>query len=344
MDSLTQIAFGAAVGGAVAGRRAGWRAFAWGAVIGTVPDLDSFYDYGSPVANFTWHRGYTHSLVMQTVAAPLLALPIHRIHRQCRASYWRWLAAVWLVLVTHALLDSFTIYGTQLLLPFSDYPFGLGSIFIIDPLYTLPLLVGLFGAWRLARDREQAWRWNAAGLVIATAYLLWTVTAQQWVQQRAQAAVARAEIPAERVWATPTAINSVLWRIIAVGDEAHWEALYPIGSGRPIEFRRYPNHPELLEGIEDEWAVQRLQYFTKGFYSVTERDGDVVITDLRMGQVQYYVFAYRVGERVDGETRGHPDRRYRYPRPNILTALLDLYYCARGYATHLIDCSASDPS
>jgi len=65
--------------------------------------------------------------------------------------------------------------------------------------------------------------------------------------------------------------------------------------------------------------VRRLQYFTKGFYSVTERDGDVVITDLRMGQAQYYVFAYRVGERADGNTRPHPDRRYRYPTPDIPT-------------------------
>ena len=344
MDSVTQIAFGAAVGGAVAGRSAGWRAFAWGAVVGTLPDLDNFYDYGSPVANFTWHRGYTHSLFVQTLAAPLLAWPIRRLHRHGPTSYRRWLAAVWLILITHALLDSFTIYGTQLLLPFSDYPVGLGSIFIIDPLYTLPLVIGVYGALRLRADWPRARRWNLAGMAIATAYLLWTVVAQQVVENRAEAAIAEQDLPAERVLATPTAVNSVLWRIIVVGDDAHWEALHPIGSGREIEFRRYEHRPGLLGGIEDQWAVRRLQYFTKGFYSVTERDGDVVITDLRMGQAQYYVFAYRVGTRSDGITQAHEDRRYRYPRPNLLTALFDLYYCARGHATRVIHCSAADAS
>ena len=48
-----------------------------------------------------------------------------------------------LTLLAHPVLDAFTVYGTQLLLPFSDYPAGLGSIFIIDPLFTVPLLAGL---------------------------------------------------------------------------------------------------------------------------------------------------------------------------------------------------------
>ena len=54
---------------------------------------------------------------------------------------------VWLCLVTHPLLDAFTVYGTQILLPFSDYPVGWSTLFIIDPLYTLPLVVGVVAAW-----------------------------------------------------------------------------------------------------------------------------------------------------------------------------------------------------
>ena len=47
MDSLSQIALGAAVGVAVMGRRtAVWKAAAWGAVAGTLPDLDVIIDHG----------------------------------------------------------------------------------------------------------------------------------------------------------------------------------------------------------------------------------------------------------------------------------------------------------
>ncbi|NBW94975.1 MAG: metal-dependent hydrolase, partial [Bacteroidetes bacterium] len=40
MDSLTQIALGAAVGEATVGRKAGKKGALWGAALGTLPDLD----------------------------------------------------------------------------------------------------------------------------------------------------------------------------------------------------------------------------------------------------------------------------------------------------------------
>ncbi len=146
MDSLTQMALGAAVGGAVLGRKIGPRALLWGAVCGSLPDLDVVVSHSDPVRDFTFHRAESHAIFYQTLAAPLIAWGLVRINRAGNADYRRWLLAVWLCLTTHALLDAFTVYGTQLLLPFSDYPVGLGSVFIIDPLYTVPLLVGIVAA------------------------------------------------------------------------------------------------------------------------------------------------------------------------------------------------------
>ncbi|MGA1253292.1 MAG: metal-dependent hydrolase, partial [Burkholderiaceae bacterium] len=123
--------------------------------------------------------------------------------------------AAWLVLVTHATLDYFTVYGTQLLQPFSDYPFGLGSIFIIDPLYTLPLLLGLILA--IARLGRQPVVWSHIGLAISTFYLLWTVAGQQFVKQ-----VALQGLPDGhgngRLLVTPAPLNTLLWRLVWVND------------------------------------------------------------------------------------------------------------------------------
>lgn len=335
MDSVSQAALGSAIGGAVMGRRAGWRAFAIGAGLGTLPDLDSFIAYGGAVADFTYHRGYTHALFLQTLAAPLIAWPLARWRRRHGESYRRWLLAVWLILITHALLDAVTIYGTQLLLPFTDRPVGLGSLFIIDPLYTLPLLIGIGLA---AGDPLRRGRWNRIGLALSTLYIAWSIVAQQFVEHRATAAIAREGLEVERMLATPAPFNTLLWRVVAVGDDAHWEGFYTLGSGRAIDFNRYPHSPELLDGIEDTWAVERLQSFTKGFYSVTERDGSVVITDLRMGQANFYAFGFRVGERRDGRTMPRDDERYEYPRPPMTTVFRELYACGRGRPTEVIDC------
>lgn len=70
MDSLSQIVLGAAVGEAVLGRRIGNRAMIWGAVAGTIPDMDVLGQYFlSELDNLAFHRGISHSLVFCLVGA-----------------------------------------------------------------------------------------------------------------------------------------------------------------------------------------------------------------------------------------------------------------------------------
>jgi len=63
MDSLTQIVLGAAVGELAQGRKLGNRAMIWGAIAGTIPDLDVFVGklYKDPVDELAFHRGISHS-------------------------------------------------------------------------------------------------------------------------------------------------------------------------------------------------------------------------------------------------------------------------------------------
>jgi len=119
--------------------------------------------------------------------SPLLALLPAALHRG-QGGLRRWWLALWLALVTHPLLDAMTVYGTQLLLPFTNHPFGVGSIFIIDPLYTVPLLVGVLVG--VCRRDWRGLRWVNAGLVLSTAYLAWSFGAQAYARSVAQEAAA----------------------------------------------------------------------------------------------------------------------------------------------------------
>ena len=75
MDSLTQIALGSAVGVAVMGRRtAVWKAALWGAIGGTLPDLDAFIDHGDPILNMTRHRAESHALFFLTLFCAVAGL------------------------------------------------------------------------------------------------------------------------------------------------------------------------------------------------------------------------------------------------------------------------------
>lgn len=297
MDSVTQIALGAAVGEAVLGRKVGNRAMLWGAVCGTLPDLDVFIPLGDAVRDFTYHRGATHSLFVLAALTPLLVWLILKLHPHTRPQRLGWAVLVYLVFATHVLLDSFTVYGTQILWPLDTTPMSWSTIFIIDPLYTLPLLLGVGAALRLSRDSPRGHRLNHLGLALSSLYLAWTVAAKWQVETIARASLAEQGIGYERLLSTPAPLNSLLWRLVAMDGDGYYEGFYSLLDNRPrVRMVHYPSRGELLNGIEEHWPVRRLQWFTHGFYSVGREGAAIVITDLRMGMEGDYIFRFKVAE------------------------------------------------
>ena len=122
------MALGAAVSVAVVGRRMPvWKAAAIGAAFGTLPDLDVVIDYGDPIRNMTFHRAESHALFWLTLFTPLAAWLTARLTGMAD-SVRLWCLNIWLILITHTLLDDMTVYGTQQLLPLRDMPFRCASI------------------------------------------------------------------------------------------------------------------------------------------------------------------------------------------------------------------------
>ncbi|MBK1689645.1 metal-dependent hydrolase [Rubrivivax gelatinosus] len=297
MDSVSQLALGAAVSVAVMGRRtAVWKAALWGAVAGTLPDLDVLVDHGDAIRNMVLHRGATHSLFWLTLLSLPLAAAVARLHGE--AALWRrWWLAIWLALVTHPLLDTMTVYGTRLALPFSDWPFAVGSIFIIDPLFTLPLLAG--AGWALAsRGSARGLQANAAGLLLGCAYLAWSAAAQAHVERVARAALAAQGIAAGQVLVTPTAFNTVLWRVVAIDGDRYHEGFHSLlDRGRAMHFDGFDRGAELATELQDVAGVRLVAAFSKGFYKLHAEGDALFVTDLRMGQEPAYVFTFAVAER-----------------------------------------------
>lgn len=296
MDSLTQIALGAAVSVAVMGRRtAVWKAALWGGIAGTLPDLDALLDHGDAILNMVLHRAESHSLLLLTLFSPLLTGLVLKIHGETHL-FRRWWLALWLALFTHPLLDTMTVYGTQLLQPFSNHPYAVGSIFIIDPAYTVPLLLGVAAALAWRRD-GRGLRWNLAGLALSTAYLGWSVVAQQWATQVARDSLQRQGIAAQQLLVTPAPFNTVLWRLVAVSPGHYHEAYYSLLDRRPeLRWLSHDRGPDLIERHAGDAPVARVAAFSHGFYRLRETpDQRLQVTDLRMGQEPHYVFAFDVG-------------------------------------------------
>jgi inner membrane protein len=197
------MALGASVSVLVLGRRTGfWRAAVWGGVCGTLPELAVVFDYRDPIRNMTCQRAASHSLLYLTLLSPVFAARARWVH-EANVGFGLWWLALWHALFTQPWLAWLTVCGTQLFLPFDGAPAGLGSLFILDPLYTLPLLVGLIGAARIAGPAR--WRWNAVGLTLSCLY-----AARALVRQLAARDLRALGIAVERLLVTATPLNTLL--------------------------------------------------------------------------------------------------------------------------------------
>ena len=303
MDSITQFALGASIGEAVLGRKIGNRAPIIGGIIATLPDLDSFIPWDDAVASMTYHRSATHSLIVLTAMSPLITWMMTKMQPILWNFHRQLFLLVFLALFTHPLLDAFTVYGTQLFWPLTEYPVSLSTIFIVDPAYTLWLLIGFISAMMLSRNKKIGHQLNTVGLVLSSLYLTWTVAAKVLVNQKAELALAAQGISYDRLMTTPAPFNTVVWRIIGRDAEGYFDGFTPVfGQDETIKFNYYDSDDHLLSEISDHWPVQRLLWFTHGFYKVSFRSGDIFITDLRMGLEANYVFNFKVAETRDAQT------------------------------------------
>lgn len=319
MDSLSQAALGSAIVLATMGRRtAAWKAALWGAAAGTLPDLDAFIDHGDPLLNMVRHRAESHSLFFLALISAPLGWLVARL--QGEPQWWRrWWLALALALLTHPLLDVLTIYGTQLLLPFSDHPYGVGSMFIIDPLYTLPLLVGVAAALSL----RHGLRWNHAGLALSTAYLGWSLLAQQHVRGVLEDSLRAQGLPATQVLVTPAPFSTVLWRGVAMGPEHYHEAYHSLLDGAaPVQWTEHTRGNGLRTAHAANANVQRLERFSHGLIRIQANAlGRLHITDLRMGLEPCYTFHFDVGSALLTQSTAADVPTQQWRRPDLHTGL-----------------------
>ncbi|QXH33617.1 metal-dependent hydrolase [Pseudomonas muyukensis] len=297
MDSLTQAVLGAALQGTVLGRVQGRRALLYGAALGTLPDLDVLIRYADPVSQMTYHRGFSHSLFVLSGLALLLAWLVAWVGRHKGYAWPRLFLAFWLVLVTHPLLDAFTVYGTQLFWPLQPTPQSWAAVFIIDPLYTLPLLAAvLYAGCRGLRGRAVALL--SLALAFSTAYLGFGLAGRILVEQRFEQALQAQGVAASEVRAVPIAFNSLVWRLLAKTPDGHYyEGVSSLFDRTPAEHLRLPRNLQAGEVLADAPLLQRLRWFTGDWLRYDVIGDALVVSDLRMGLPGNYSFRFEMARR-----------------------------------------------
>ncbi|MBT8079574.1 MAG: metal-dependent hydrolase [Gammaproteobacteria bacterium] len=309
MDSVTQAALGASIAGVCAPKGHRRKALLAGALLGTLPDMDVMIDFGGAVENFTYHRGFSHSLFVLAPFSIVLWLLLKRLWAPAREAPVRWLLAISLALVTHPLLDAHTAYGTQLFWPMSVTPTMWATMFIIDPLYTLPLLVGVVAAvfWPGSSRSNSL---LAAGVVLSTVYLAWSWLGQSLARNHADESLAEMGLQDAPVFVVPGPFNTLLWRVVVMTDDGYLEGFDSllVDEGN-MQFSAYTSDYAALREASDVWAVAQLRWFANDFVRADVRNDRLVITDLRMGSEPNYVFRHVAAARGNPHWKAIPTQQ-----------------------------------
>jgi inner membrane protein len=313
MDSLTQIVLGASVGEAVCGKRAGNKALLWGAVAGTIPDLDVLASpFQDLVQQLTFHRSVTHSLLFAVVTSPLFAYLLKWIYRNDETRFRDWFWLFFLGFTTHALLDCCTTWGTRVFYPFSDYAVSFHNIFVIDPLYTIPFLFCvILCSFYNKKDRRRSY-WNYAGLVISTFYMLLTLTAKFYVNGVFEKNFAKDNITWKRYSTKPTPFNAILWSATAETDSGYYIGYYSLldEHNKEVKFRYFQKNHQSVNHLRNNEKVLKLLNVTEGYYTVEKKSDSILINDLRFGQLdgwgkgkEPFTFTYIITEEKNGDLK-----------------------------------------
>jgi len=316
MDSLSQIVLGAAVGEAVLGKKVGNRALFWGAIAGTIPDLDVIARHLTDTITATAvHRGFSHSIIFSILIAPLLGWLIHQIKKRPDVGWKGWSWLFFWGIFTHPLLDAFTTWGTQLFWPF-DIRLAFNTVFVIDPLYTVPFIICVIIAMTKKRGTLSRKRINNLGIYLSSGYLAITLLLKWAAHSKVTQALKDQNIEYTAISTRPAPLNTILWNANVDAGDNYLIGDYSFFDSQPIKFKSYSKNRQQSAELLARDEVQSLIKISEGWYIIEQDDGKWIYNDLRFGlipidpQKPQFVFRY-ILEENDGKitaTEDRPDR------------------------------------
>ncbi|MFU8848092.1 MAG: metal-dependent hydrolase [Opitutales bacterium] len=285
MDPLTQFSVGAAAAVSLARKPLEVRhALILGALAGGAPDLDVFIrSEADPLLALEYHRHFTHSLFLAPLIGGLVAL-LYKLIFARALPVRRLLLFGIAATLTHGLIDACTSYGTSLFWPLTDYRVSWDLISIIDPLFTVPLVLLLLLAWskRKALPAQLA-------LLLCVLYLSFGAYQREAAKGFARdLAEARGHSVAE-LTARPAFGNVLLWRVLyRYGDHYYVDSVRTFPG---LETRHYPGSAVPAFGELEAYAlvdpdsllwhdIQRFRFFSQG-YLYLHGSSPLVAGDLR---------------------------------------------------------------
>jgi len=284
LDPLTQGALGAVLPQSISNKKSLGIIGIIGFLSGLAPDLDIFIkSENDPILFLEFHRQFTHSLVFIPFGGLICAFFFYFIiSKKFKISFKEtWIYST-LGYATHGLLDACTSYGTLLFWPFSQTRIAWNNISIIDPLFTIPLLILIV----IAGIRQKR--------IFSIMAILWTVFyLSLGVYQKNEAIKVSTKIAKERghdairINVKPSIGNLLLWKsIYETQDKFYIDAIRlgwspKIFNGESIiKMNTQTAFPWLAIKTQQAQDVERFKWFSDGYIAINPKNKNQIL-DIR---------------------------------------------------------------
>ena len=254
-------------------------ALAVGALAGMAPDLDVLIQSDNdPLLFLEYHRQFTHALVFIPFGALICALLLFPFFKT-RLSFKQTYLFAFTGYATHGILDACTSYGTQLFWPFSNTRIAWSVVSIVDPLFTLPVLILLILAIK-RRSRRSA----MAAFVYAVVFLgLGIVQHQRAEAALMQLAQQRGHQP-QHIHVKASFANRHLWKLMYEYDGRYYvdaarllldTTVIPGESIQKLDVAR--DFPWLPANSQQAKDIERFRWFSDDYLAVDPENKNIIM-------------------------------------------------------------------
>lgn len=289
LDSLSQIVLGAAVGELVLGKKIGNKAQFWGGIAGTIPDLDIILNpfFTDELIKLQIHRSYSHSMFIHLLLALPFAWMTYRLFKR-NPAFKEWYIMWLLGFLTHTLLDCCTTYGTQLLLPFTNFLVGFNNIAVVDPFWTIPFMFMLIGCLFMKKDNPTRWRLAWVATTYALVYMGYTLANKYHVHQKFRSSIEQQHIQTDALYTSPSMFNNWLWAGIATTQDSIYLGEYSVfQSSSNVEWVRFARNLDVLTSHPAQEQIKVLQWFAQDKYLVQEVGDELHFFTVKWGRSDF---------------------------------------------------------
>ena len=323
MDPLSQGAVGTAFAQSTANKNNIFKIGVIGFLAGLAPDLDILIKSSTdPILFLEYHRQFTHSLFFIPFGSLVIALMLFPFFKNSMSIKTIYYASL-LGYATHGLLDACTSYGTQLFWPFSNERVTWNNISIVDPLFTIPVVILVVIA---IKTKKKIFSFFSIGWVIF--YLsLGFIQYERALLAAVELAQVRGHSP-ERLTLKPSFGNLILWKSIYQHKETFYvDAIRTAQSstwctGESIRVFDYQYHlPNLEKESQQKKDIERFRWFSQDYLGYDKERN--IVTDVRYSMIPNQI-APMWGLMID-EQRGVNDHAIWWTSRSLDQSQIDLF-------------------